>query len=284
MSEKFTKRRIVELAEKLNLDPSTDLTSKIEEDAETYSVMSRRTRNSNKEDNPMKKRILISAGAACALLVMGVCLVLFFGNNNKAYADYYSYEQFDLNMTAEVSAEFIENQNRANKMFSQFVMEKLPYQGKYKAPAATGEYTVDGNRADAYPDYFGGTYINVDGKLIVTIKDTYFEKRYREADWYKELAKMLGSEDFACRPVKYNYTELVNGMSDMAFGSLGKAIKEAGVEVVGFGVNDYSNGIVIDVKTEEDAAIVKSIATSDMFITAVVGDVEITDDCLKDTH
>ena len=206
MSEKFTKRRIVELAEKLNLDPSTDLTSKIEEDAETYSVMSRRTRNSNKEDNPMKKRILLSAGAACALLVMGVCLALFLGNNNKAYADYYSYEQFDLNMTAEVSAEFIENQNRANKMFSQFVMEKLPYQGKYKAPAATGEYTVDGNRADAYPDYFGGTYINVDGKLIVTIKDTYFEKRYREADWYKELAKMLGSEDFACRPVKYNYT------------------------------------------------------------------------------
>ena len=283
MSEKFTKRRIVELAEKLNLDPSTDLTSKIEEDAETYSVMSRRARNSNKEDNPMKKRILISAGAACALLVMGVCLALFLGNNNKAYADYYSYEQFDLNMTAEVSAEFIENQNRANKMFSQFVMEKLPYQGKYKAPAATGEYTVDGNRADAYPDYFGGTYINVDGKLIVTIKDTYFEKRYREADWYKELAKMLGSEDFACRPVKYNYTELVNGMSDMVFGSLGKAIKEAGVEVVGFGVNDYSNGIVIDVKTEEDAAIVKSIATSDMFITAVVGDVEITD-CLKDTY
>ena len=283
MSEKFTKRRIVELAEKLNLDPSTDLTSKIEEDAETYSVMSRRTRNSNKEDNPMKKRILISAGAACALLVMGVCLALFLGNNNKAYADYYSYEQFDLNMTAEVSAEFIENQNRANKMFSQFVMEKLPYQGTYKAPAATGEYTVDGNRADAYPDYFGGTYINVDGKLIVTIKDTYFEKRYREADWYKELAKMLGSEDFACRPVKYNYTELVNGMSDMVFGSLGKTIKEAGVEVVGFGVNDYSNGIVIDVKTEEDAAIVKSIATSDMFITAVVGDVEITD-CLKDTY
>ena len=283
MSEKFTKRRIVELAEKLNLDPSTDLTSKIEEDAETYSVMSRRTRNSNKEDNPMKKRILISAGAACALLVMGVCLALFFGNNNKAYADYYSYEQFDLNMTAEVSAEFIENQNRANKMFSQFVMEKLPYQGKYKAPAATGEYTVDGNRADAYPDYFGGTYINVDGKLIVTIKDTYFEKRYREADWYKELAKMLGSEDFACRPVKYNYTELVNGMSDMVFGSLGKTIKDAGVEVVGVGLNDYENRIVIEVKTEEDAAIVKSIATSDMFITAVVGDVEITD-CLKDTY
>ncbi|MBQ1733493.1 MAG: hypothetical protein II038_01295 [Lachnospiraceae bacterium] len=220
----------------------------------------------------MKKRILISAGAACALLVMGVCLALFFGNNNKAYADYYSYEQFDLNMTAEVSAEFIENQNRANKMFSQFVMEKLPYQGKYKAPAATGEYTVDGNRADAYPDYFGGTYINVDGKLIVTIKDTYFEKRYREADWYKELAKMLGSEDFACRPVKYNYTELVNGMSDMVFGSLGKAIKDAGVEIVGVGLNDYVNGIIIDVRTEEDASLVKSIVTSDMYSTNIVGD------------
>ena len=272
MSEKFTKRRIVELAEKLNLEPSTDLTSKIEEDAETYSVMSRRTRNSNKEDNPMKKRILISAGAACALLVMGVCLALFFGNNNKAYADYYSYEQFDLNMTAEVSAEFVENQNQANRMFTRFVMEKLPYQGKYKAPAATGEYTVDGNRADAYPDYFGGNYINVDGKLIVTIKDTYFDKRYRESDWYKELAKMLGSEDFACRPVKYNYTELVNGMSDMVFGSLGKTIKDAGVEVVGVGVNDYENRIVIEVKTEEDAAIVKSIATSDMYTVEVVGD------------
>ena len=72
-------------------------------------------------------------------------------------------------------------------------------------------------------------------------------------------------------------------MSDMVFGSLGKTIKDAGVEVVGVGLNDYENRIVIEVKTEEDAAIVKSIATSDMFITAVVGDVEITD-CLKDTY
>lgn len=272
MSKRISKKEVFAIISQADIKPSDELVAEIRNKYENDPDIFTDVTACRKEDGFMKKRILISAGAVCALLVMGVCLVLFLGNNNKAYADYYSYEQFDLNTTAEVSAEFVENQNQANRMFTRFVMEKLPYQGKYKAPAATGEYTVDGNRADAYPDYFGGNYINVDGKLIVTIKDTYFDKRYRESDWYKELANMLGSEDFACRPVKYNYTELVNGMSDMVFGSLGKTIKDAGVEVVGVGLNDYENRIVIEVKTEEDAAIVKSIATSDMYTIEVVGD------------
>lgn len=272
MSKRISKKEVFAIISQADIKPSDELVAEIRNKYENDPDIFTDVPACRKEEGFMKKRILISAGAVCALLVMGVCLVLFLGNNNKAYADYYSYEQFDLNTTAEVSAEFVENQNQANRMFTRFVMEKLPYQGKYKAPAATGEYTVDGNRADAYPDYFGGNYINVDGKLIVTIKDTYFDKRYRESDWYKELANMLGSEDFACRPVKYNYTELVNGMSDMVFGSLGKTIKDAGVEVVGVGLNDYENRIVIEVKTEEDAAIVKSIATSDMYTVEVVGD------------
>ena len=272
MSKRISKKEVFAIISQADIKPSDELVAEIRNKYENDPDIFTDVTACRKEDGFMKKRVLISAGAVCALLVMGVCLVLFLGNNNKAYADYYSYEQFDLNTTAEVSAEFVENQNQANRMFTRFVMEKLPYQGKYKAPAATGEYTVDGNRADAYPDYFGGNYINVDGKLIVTIKDTYFDKRYRESDWYKELANMLGSEDFACRPVKYNYTELVNGMSDMVFGSLGKTIKDAGVEVVGVGLNDYENRIVIEVKTEEDAAIVKSIATSDMYTVEVVGD------------
>ena len=271
MSKRISKKEVFAIISQADIKPSDELVAEIRNRYENDPDIFTDVPACRKEDGFMKKRILISAGAVCALLVMGVCLVLFLGNNNKAYADYYSYEQYDLNTTTEVSEEFIENQNQANRMFTRFVMEELPYQGKYKAPAATGEYTVDGNRADAYPDYFGGNYINVDGKLIVTIKDTYFDKRYRESDWYKELAKMLGSEDFACRPVKYNYTELVNGMSDVVFGSFSEMIKETGVEVVGIGLNDYKNQIVIDVQTEEDAEKINSVITTDLYSTEVVG-------------
>ena len=87
---------------------------------------------------------------------------------------------------------------------------------------------------------------------------------------------MLGSEDFGCRPGKYNYTELVNGMSDLVYGSLGKTISEAGAKVVACSSNEYTNKIVIEVKTNEEAAIVRAVATSDLF-TVIVVDYDLTD-------
>lgn len=89
--------------------------------------------------------------------------------------------------------------------------------------------------------------------------------KFRECDWYEELVELLGSEDFGCRPVKYNYTELMNGMSDIIWGSLGQTIKDLGVEVSGVLLDDYRNGIIIRVRTEEDALKIQPMLPGDMY-------------------
>ena len=275
MSKRISKKEVFAIISQADIKPSDELVAEIRNRYENDPDIFTDVPACRKEDGFMKKRILISAGVLCALVAFAVCLKVYFGTN-KAYADYYSMDPYntEINQSADVSSEFARNQHEVGVMLGRF-LDKLPYQGKYKAAKATGDYTVDLKSADEYPDYYAGNYINVDGKLIVLIKDSYFDKNFRNCDWYKELAKMLGSEDFGCRPVKYNFTELINGMSDMVFGSLGKAIKDAGVEIVGVGLNDYVNGIIIDVRNEEDAAVVKSLANSDMYSIDVVGDVTV---------
>ena len=279
MSEKLTKRKILELASKRDLDPSEELISEVEKDAAKYPGAFRQTSDFGRKVVPMRKRLFAVVCAACALVLLGVCVTKIHFSN-RAYAEEYSFEEFKLNDQAEVSEKFRKNQNESDAMATKFVecLQDSPYNGKYKTSiAATGEYTVDLVPADGFPDYYAGRYVNIDGKLIIVIKDNYYEKEYRKCEWYKELAKMLGSEDFACRPVKYNFSELVNGMSDVVFGSLGEAIKEAGVETVGVGLNDYKNRIVIEVRTQEDAAKVNAVITGDLYITEVVGEGELVD-------
>ena len=270
MSEIISKREIVKSVGRLNLEPSPELVSRIENDAQKHPEMFRQIVDSQMRERLMKKKLLISAGIACVLLAVCICVWLAKGKN-KAYADYYSLDPYieDFNTVANLSPKVKENMRAADEMSDNF-WGKLPYSGQYKPGAATGEYTVTGRRADEFPDYYCGMYFNVNGKLIVVIKESYYDKNYRESDWYTELSKMLGSEDFGCCSAKYNYTELVNGMSDLVFGSLGKAISEAGVNVVDYRTLDYANRIRISVKTEEEADVVRSIVSSDMFTVGIV--------------
>lgn len=276
MSKKLSTHEVVALVSQTDIEPTDVLVSEIRKEYKRNPDAFQKRFVLWKGVGLMKAKVFVVAGAACALLVMGVCLSLLLGKN-KAYADYYSFDPYvkEVNTTANISLEIKENMLVADEMSGNF-WGKLPYSGQYKSVAATGEYTVTGRKADEFPDYYCGMYINVDGKLIVLIKENYFDENYRKCDWYKELSKMLGSEDFGCRPGKYNYTELVNGMSDLVYGSLGKTISEAGAKVVACSSNEYTNKIVIEVKTNEEAAIVRTVATSDLF-TVIVVDYDLTD-------
>lgn len=180
------------------------------------------------------------------------------------------YREFSLNMSADTSEVFAKNQHNAKAMMNRF-WNRLPYTGRYKSTKATGDYTVNSVTANGFPDYYGGMYTNVDGRLVVTIKCAYFRKNYRDSDWYRELIDMFNSAEFLCRPVTYNYTDLVNGMSDLAFGPLGRAIHRAGVHLVGYGIEDYNNRIVIEVQTEGDAVTVRTIVVGSVYSIVVVG-------------
>ena len=225
-----------------------------------------------KGNNSKPKRKFVYVSVVCAILLLAaVWLGMGIIQRNRAYDRTYS---FELNTSADTTKEFNKNCKKSYQMTDN-LLKNLPYSGKYPAGKATGKYTVDTIPADGYPDYFAGKYINVDGKLIILIKENYFEKKYRKCDWYKELAGLLGSEDFGCRPVKYNYTELINGMSDYVWGLLGQEIKSHGIELSGAGLDDYGNRICIRVKTEEDAQIVQRMFPNDMYKTVVVGEQDI---------
>ena len=276
MSKKISNRKVIELASRMKVEPSENFIDGIKKEFEENSEgMSEK--NIYKEVWPMSKKIAIAAGAFCIAVVLGI-IIKINGNSKTVSADEgYSFVQYDANSTTEVTDEFSENQNESLEMYTAF-FENLPYKGKYKAAEATGSYTVDSISADQFPDYYAGCYINEDGKLIIQIKDSYYEKKYRSCDWYEELAEMMKSNDFACRPVKYNYTELINGMSDITEGELAEKLKkesiemgsETSFEIVAIGINDYLNCIEIKIVGKEMVDRIKEIVNDEMYTVGAV--------------
>lgn len=218
-----------------------------------------------KTSKSKRKFVYVSVVCACLLLAIVLLYVVLFHFNHD-YARTYSLEPYK--KSADATKEFGKNCEKSYQMMDA-LSKSLPYSGKYSVVRATDEYTEDVIPVDGYPDYYAGKYINVDGKLIILIKENYFKEKYRKCDWYKELVEVLGSEDFGCRPVKYNYTELMNGMSDYVWGSLGRAIKDMGVESSGAVLEEYENIIGIRVKTEADAQKVQGLFSNDMYRTVV---------------
>jgi hypothetical protein len=232
----------------------------------------------------ISKKIALVASAVCIALLLGI-IIKMNGDSKTVLADEgYSFVKYEVNSETVVSNEFAENQIKSAEMHTLF-LKSLPYRGSYKASEAIGKYTVDLIGAEQFPDYYAGCYINEDGKMIVQIKESYYEKNYQGCAWYKELAEMMKSNDFACHPVKYNYTELINGMSDITEGSLSKKLKKEGIEmgseteydIVGIGLNDYLNCIEIEIRREEMAGKIKEIVNNEMYTIVVVGDVVVMD-------
>ena len=226
----------------------------------------------------MRKRAVIIVLVILVILGISIGLTLFSVKNVAATSAYSLTPCYDLsaNSTVNSSPEFLKNMYDSLEL-SKCFLSKLPYDGNYVFTAAMGEYTVDGIRADGYPDYFAGTYINEDGKLIVVIKESYYEGNYRNRDWYQELSDLLGSTDFGCKFAEYNYTELVNQCSELAFGGTGKAIADSAVEMVSFRIGTYENRVLVGVRTEADATMMRNIIQNDICTTVVVGDVSCID-------
>ncbi|MCR5531313.1 MAG: hypothetical protein K6F26_05620 [Lachnospiraceae bacterium] len=265
MSEKITKRRIVELTRKIEIKTSDEfeksIKSVIMQSPEAFQDKPKRT-----------NKILKLAFATSAILVFAIFLrySLF---PRKAYADYYSLEKYDerKNVSLNPSTEFSKNQEKSCEMFGRFLKE-LPYSGKYSVENSAGDYSVYGHSADAFPDYYGGEYINVDGKLIVAIKESYFKEKYRKCEWYKELARVFNCEDFGCRPVKYNYAELMSAAAKICKEDVVQKFKEAGINNMTIGIDNYSNQVVISVESEEDKRIIQPFCEDDIYRIEVVGE------------
>ena len=157
---------------------------------------------------------------------------------------------------------FIDNQNVANGITDRF----FEYLRKDKGTTHNDSvYTVNGIRAEDFPTYFAGTYINEEGKLVVQITDTYYSSNYKDSEWYKEFTEIAQSEAFYCHPVKYSYSELVNAISEVTLGDLAKHFKTKGVSISIAYIDDYRNQVIVGFRNQVDYDAVIDELDSDIY-------------------
>lgn len=282
MDKRISKKEIVNIASQISMEPSEEFIAEMRSEYENNPTVI----TDGRIERPMwmKTCIVGLAVVVLALITVGTVWTLK-KDGNKAYADTYSFEEYHYDANAAgMSAQFADNQAKSNEMFNNFINNNSIDTESSTFNSYVVNYAIDSISAAGYPVYYGGRYINVDGKLIVLIKETYYKRNFRKCDWYDELVWMLGSEDFSCRPVKYSYAELLTGMDELVDGELAEKLKEAGIrsagdditcEIVWYGLNDYDNCIEIGIRREEDAERIKAVLPGDMFRMVVVGDEEV---------
>lgn len=220
----------------------------------------------------MKKsfRIILFSFATLALVVaFGVKL-----NEQPAIAD----DSFplELNETCENLPDgFLENQQEANEIYSR-LFEYL--RETYGATFDDSVYTVNGVRAEFFPAYYGGAYINTEGRLVVQIVNSFYKVDFRNSAWYQEFVAIVGSENFYCHPVEHSYAELVNAISAISLGELSSELSVAGFSIVEAGINDYENAVEVGVGSQDAYDFFIRIAQTDVYTVSIVDDVP--QDCI----
>ena len=165
-----------------------------------------------------------------------------------------------------LTPEFIENQGEANKLYNRFFVHLNELYGICMDDTI---YSVNGILAEDFPLYFAGAYINNDGYLIVQITEECYDENFAESWWYQEFSEIVMSEDFFCHPVTYSYTELIEAMSDVLSGDIADALSQAGIQIIGVGIDDYRNAVEVNVGSQEEVALTAEILNSDIYIISV---------------
>ena len=125
-----------------------------------------------------------------------ICLIIIF-NNNEANAE----DGLNLKLNdkcEDLPYSFLENQNEASAITDKFIKSLVEKNG---ISVDDSEYTVNGMRANAYPLYYAGAYINTDGNLVLQISEDYYKEDYKDCEWYTEFTNIVNSENFYCHNI-----------------------------------------------------------------------------------
>ena len=118
-------------------------------------------------------------------------------------------------------------------------------------------YTVDGFGASDYPSYYGGSYINTDGNMVVLIKNDIGEKIVTKKSWYKDFCSRINSDNFVIRYISNNLCCLISTADQIVFGEIRNFLEE--VSYNGMSINISENCIYVYVRNEEDVPLVKKV-------------------------
>lgn len=204
---------------------------------------------------------LLSTFVVVLIATLGLCL-----NGHHVKAD----DSFplELNEACEnLPVDFGVNQHEANKAYTRF-FEYL--REHYGTTPDEDVYTVNGVCAEAFPAYYGGAYINTEGRLVVQIVNSFYSDDFKNSVWYKEFAAIVGSENFYCHPVEHSYAELVDAISTISLGAFSSEFSAAGFSIVEAGINDYENVVEVGVGSKEAYDFFVETTQKDIYSVSVV--------------
>lgn len=174
---------------------------------------------------------------------------------------------FLANDTSENHTEdFIDNQNEACVINGRFFsyLRKM-----YGITCDDQIFSVNGILAEDFPSYYAGSYINVEGNLVVQISEPYYTSDFRSAEWYHDFAEIVGTENFYCHPVKYSYSELMGAVSEVMFGSISDEFADMDIRIVDAAIDDYHNCVVVHFKSQDEYDAVINRLSSDIYSVSV---------------
>lgn len=99
-----------------------------------------------------------------------------------------------------------------------------------------------------YPDYYGGSYINEDGKLVVFLKG---EVKNAKAT----LIKLIGDNDIIYIKGNYSYTELNNVLTKISLFIDSKKNPQIADNIKYYYLNDFENNVVVELDRSNEMEI-----------------------------
>lgn len=101
------------------------------------------------------------------------------------------------------------------------------------------------NQASSYPDYYGGSFIDEQGKLVIYIKGDLAKGK-------QLLSTITGSSEFTTRPCQHSYQSLVDIMSKLNEIKLNPANKSKSNNFNTYALMDSKNQIIVDLDDYND--------------------------------
>lgn len=155
---------------------------------------------------------------------------------------------YEINSERNRTKEFVENQAKAISAYTSFF--QYYYEQQCKSGIRVNGYTVNGVSSEFIPDFYGGSYVNKLGNLVIEVTNSYNTPDFYQGNVYKEILRATGAEskDIVIRFVDVAYNNLMNGMTEVEK----YVLSESEIDSLGFGIDDYNNEIEIDVPVSID--------------------------------
>ena len=138
---------------------------------------------------------------------------------------------------------FLENQSKASEVYSR-LNESF---GK-----------IEERKVSDYPDYYGGSFTNVDGKLVIYVKGNV-------EDHKKEFLEKAETDDLIFEPCNFSFKELTEIMDTINVYKLNNADSAICANFNSYAILDAENRIVVELdeyNKEQIAAFKKRVINS----------------------